>query len=198
MRKTIITDTCEHQLPIQYSNRVSLKLLKDFHVAFSSHPHIYRSHFLHMYRFSSVWKNFLRPLILFLPHTPTPHTILQRSPPEHILIAPCFIFDPFCCHVKLCFCFVDVMTIASAILMMCWDWPSAKQRSGTDEKTWLTDFLFSRSGVSVCIRATACVRLPVGCCIITDSPEIHSSGFSSQALSSDVCLYPLQCFYWKT
>lgn len=36
-----------------------------------------------------------------------------------------------------------------------------------------------------------CVRLPllVGCCIITDSPEIYNSRFSSQDLSSDWSVY---------
>lgn len=87
---------------------------------------------------------------LFLSHTPRPDAIIN-SPPKTYLIAFCFIFDPWCFHVKPCICFVDVMTIASTILMMCWDWPNARQRSGTDEKTWLSDFLFSRSSMSACV-----------------------------------------------
>lgn len=42
------------------------------------------------------------------------------------------------------------MTIAFTILMMRWDWPNARQRSGTDEKTWLSDFLCSGSSASAC------------------------------------------------
>lgn len=99
----------------------------------------------------SMWKNFLftHILICFFSHTPKPDTIIHSTPKTY-LMAFCFIFDPWCCHVKPCICFVDVMTIASTILMMWWDWPNARQRSGTDEKTWLSDFLFSRSSVSAC------------------------------------------------
>lgn len=112
---------------------------------------------------------------------------LSAEPPQTYLIAPSVMLDPPCCHVELCFCFVDVMTIASTLLMMWWDWPSAKQRSGTDEKTWLTDFLLFSGGASVYV----CVRLGVGCCIITDSAEIHSRRFSSQDLLSDIYVFPM-------
>lgn len=77
----------------------------------------------------------------------------SHSTPKTQLIALRFIFDPRRCRVKLRFCFVDVMTVASTILMMWWDWPSARQRSGTDEKTWLTDSVFCGSKhESVCMR----------------------------------------------
>lgn len=88
---------------------------------------------------------------LFLSHT-HPHPMPSFTPPpkKTYLMASYFIFNPRSCHVKLCICFIDVMTIASTILMMWWDWPSARQHSGTDEKTWLSDFLFSGSSVSAC------------------------------------------------
>lgn len=48
------------------------------------------------------------------------------------------------------------MTIAFTILMMWWDWPNARQCSGTDEKTWLTGFLYSLSSVCVCVCLPSC------------------------------------------
>ena len=55
--------------------------------------------------------------LICLPLT-LPHQTPSFTRPQTCLIAPCFVFDPWRCHVKLCFCFVDVMTIASTILMM--------------------------------------------------------------------------------
>lgn len=43
-----------------------------------------------------------------------------------------------------------------------------------------------------------CAHLPVGCCIITDRAEIHSRRFSFQDVSSDICVHPPWCLYWKT
>lgn len=58
----------------------------------------------------------------FLSHLSPSHTLPRQTPSftraQTCLMAPCFAFDPRRCHVKLCFCFVDVMTMASTILMM--------------------------------------------------------------------------------
>lgn len=165
-KKTVIIDTCEHQSLIQYSNGVSTRLSEAFHLAFFSHPHTYRLHLLHMYRncsasesytftafpklSPSVWQNFLLSSCshLFLSHTPT-H-------PQTYLIAPRFIFDPRCCHVKLCFCFVDVMTMASTILMM---WLRLTQCEAAQWNWWkdLAHWLSLLQEQYVC----ACVCVPL-------------------------------------
>lgn len=154
--KTIITDTFKHPSPIQYSNIAPTR--------FSISPffsRIYKLHLLHLYISSSAWHIHNLHQVTFqwayfyallsLPYfTHSHHHSLSFQ--MHFIDFR-FRFDPWRCRVKLCFCFVDVMTIAFTILMMWWDWPNAKQRSGTDEKTWLADFHFSASSASVCVRA---------------------------------------------
>lgn len=141
-----------------------------FSYTFNAHP---------KYSFS-LWNNFLLSLILicfFLAHPIIPPPPL--SPRKTYLIAPCFIFNPWYCPVTHCFCFIDIMAIASTILMMWWDWPNARQSSGTDEKTRLTDFLFYRSLMNVCAFLSVAVLLL----------EIHNRRFWSQGLQANVYIH---------